>query len=45
MSDASAHELAEPMFRLQYPQQAALLASEDQKATANLADLTSLRRR
>jgi len=45
MSDASADQLAEPMFRLQYPQQAALLAKEDQKATANLTDLTALRRR
>jgi peptidoglycan hydrolase FlgJ len=45
MSDASAEGFAEPMFRLQFPQQAALLAKEDQKATANLTDLTSLRRR
>ena len=45
MSDASAEGFAEPMFRLQFPQQAALLAKEDQKATANLTDLTTLRRR
>jgi peptidoglycan hydrolase FlgJ len=45
MSEASAEKFADPMFRLQFPQQAELLAAEDKKSTASMTDLTSLRRR
>jgi Rod binding domain-containing protein len=45
MSEASAEKFADPMFRLQFPQQAALLAEEDKKSANSLTDLTSLRRR
>ena len=45
MTEASADKFADPMFRLQFPQQAALLAKEDQRAAADLTDLSGLRRR
>ena len=45
MTEASADKFADPMFRLQFPQQAALLAEEDKKAAASLTDLNGLRRR
>ena len=45
MTEASADQFADPMFRLQFPQQASLLAEQHKKATASLSDLTSLRRR
>lgn len=45
MTEASADKFAEPMFRLQFPQQAALLAKENQRAAADLTDLSGLRRR
>jgi Rod binding domain-containing protein len=45
MTTASADKFADPMFRLQFPKQAALLAEEAQKSAANLTDLSGLRRR
>ena len=45
MTTASADQFADPMFRLQFPQQAALLAEEDKNAAASLTDLSTLRRR
>jgi Rod binding domain-containing protein len=45
MTTASADKFADPMFRLQFPQQAALLESEDRKAVGTLTDLSALRRR
>jgi Rod binding domain-containing protein len=45
MTEASAEQFADPMFRLQFPQQAELLAAEDKKAAAGLTDLSVLRRR
>ncbi len=45
MTKASADKFADPMFRRQFPKQAALLAEEDKKSAANIGDLSSLRRR
>jgi len=45
MTESSADKFADPMFRLQFPKQAALLAKEDQRAAADLTDLSGLRRR
>jgi Rod binding domain-containing protein len=45
MTESSADKFADPMFRLQFPQQAALLAKEDQKGASALTDLSTLRRR
>lgn len=45
MSAASADKLADPMFRLQFPQQAALVEQEDRQIAATLTDLDGLRRR
>jgi Rod binding domain-containing protein len=45
LTETSADKFADPMFRLQFPQQAALLAKEDQKGAAALTDLSTLRRR
>ena len=45
MTEASADSFADPMFRQQFPQQAALLADEQQTAAASLTDLSALRRR
>ena len=45
MTEASADKFADPMFRLQFPQQAALLAKEEQNGASALTDLSSLRRR
>jgi flagellar protein FlgJ len=45
MTKASAAKFVEPMFKKQFPQQAALLAEEDRQAAANLTDLGGLRRR
>lgn len=45
MTAASADQIADPMFRRQFPNQAALLASEQSKSTSSLADLEQLRRR
>jgi flagellar protein FlgJ len=45
LTEASADQFADPMFRIQFPQQAALLAEQDKKAAASLTDLSGLRRR
>jgi Rod binding domain-containing protein len=45
MTEATADQFAEPMFRLQFPEQAAVLAAADKKAAASLTDLSGLRRR
>lgn len=45
MTEATASTFADPMFRLQFPRQAALLAAEENQAASNLGDLTGLRRR
>lgn len=45
MSAASADQFAKPMFRQQFPRQAALLAAEEKQAAASFTDLSELRRR
>ena len=45
MNDTSAEQIAGPMFRLQFPRQAALLAAEEKQSEASLTDLSGLRRR
>jgi peptidoglycan hydrolase FlgJ len=47
MTEASADQIADPMFRLQFPKQAQLLAREvaEPNKKAQLTDLESLRRR
>jgi hypothetical protein len=45
MTKATADQFAEPMFRLQFPEQAKTLAEADKKAAASLTDLSGLRRR
>ena len=45
LTETSADKFADPMFRLQFPQQAALLAKEGQKGASTLTDLSGLRRR
>jgi peptidoglycan hydrolase FlgJ len=45
MTEASAEQFADPMFRLQFPQQASLLEAEDKNAAATVTDLSGLRRR
>jgi peptidoglycan hydrolase FlgJ len=45
LTEASADQFADPMFRLQFPRQAALLAEQDKQAEASLTDLSALRRR
>lgn len=44
MTEASADKIADPMFRQQFPQQAAVLARGERKGMMSLADLNSLRR-
>jgi Rod binding domain-containing protein len=44
MSDASAEQIAEPMFARQFPQQAKLLAEAEGETGSTLADLGALRR-
>lgn len=44
MTEASADQIADPMFRLQFPRQAALIAEADKQAAATMTDLSSLRR-
>jgi Rod binding domain-containing protein len=44
MSDASADQIAEPMFARQFPQQAKLLAEAESAAGRTLGDLGALRR-
>jgi Rod binding domain-containing protein len=45
MTEASAEQFADPMFRLQFPQQAAVLEKHEKQAAASLTDLSALRRR
>jgi len=45
MSDASAAQFADPMFRLQFPAQAERIAQSEAAQAANLGDLSALRRR
>jgi peptidoglycan hydrolase FlgJ len=45
MTTASAAKFADPMFRKQFPQQAALLAEQDKRSAARITDLSNLRRR
>ena len=45
MSEASAEQFAEPMFRQQFPRQAALLSGEGRRQAASLSDLSALRAR
>lgn len=45
MTEASSSQFADPMFRQQFPQQAALLAEADGEHRASLGDLSALRRR
>ncbi len=44
MTEASADQIADPMFRQQFPQQAAVLAKHAASSTPSLKDLGSLRR-
>jgi peptidoglycan hydrolase FlgJ len=44
MTTASADQLADPMFRQQFPQQAQLIEQAASKTPAGLSDLQSLRR-
>lgn len=44
MTEASADTIADPMFRQQFPQQAAILARSDKHAMLSLSDLGPLRR-
>ena len=44
MTEASADQIAEPMFRQQFPWQAALLSGESRRQTASLSDLSALRK-
>lgn len=45
MSDASASQIADPMFARQFPRQAKLIADAEKHAPGALGDLASLRRR
>ena len=45
MTEASADQIADPMFRRQFPKEAALLASQQSESAASMADLIQLRRR
>ena len=45
MTETSADQIAEPMFRQQFPQQAELLNAEKRRAAASLTDISQLRRR
>ena len=45
MTEVSADQIANPMFRLQFPRQAAMIAEADKQAAASMTDLSSLRRR
>lgn len=45
MSEASADQIAEPMFRKQFPRQWQLLADEQDRKSDSLSDLSALRRR
>ncbi|NOY29780.1 MAG: hypothetical protein GXP28_06265 [Planctomycetes bacterium] len=45
MTKSSADKIADPMFRQQFPKQAAILRRAEETATPSLADLDQLRRR
>lgn len=45
MTEASADQIADPMFRQQFPRQAQLLAQETKSRNPSLADLQQLTRR
>ena len=45
MTEASAHEIADPMFRQQFPREAALLEAQSELGQVTLDDLQSLARR
>jgi peptidoglycan hydrolase FlgJ len=45
MSEASADQIAEPMFRQQFPRQWKMLAEEKARTTGSMGDLSALRRR
>ena len=45
MSESTAPQIADPMFRQQFPQQARLLAAHEQKPVESLSSLENLRRR
>ena len=45
MSNATASQIADPIFARQFPQQAKLLAHAEKATAASISDLTGLRRR
>jgi Rod binding domain-containing protein len=45
MSEASADQISEPMFRQQFPRQWKLLADQESQKAASMSDLSGLRRR
>ena len=45
MTEARAHEIADPMFRQQFPREAALLKAQEELGQASLDDLQGLVRR
>jgi peptidoglycan hydrolase FlgJ len=45
MSDASADQISEPMFRQQFPRQWKMLAEAEGQSAATMGDLSNLRRR
>jgi len=45
MSEASADQITEPMFRQQFPRQWKMLAEAERQSAASMGDLSSLRRR
>jgi peptidoglycan hydrolase FlgJ len=45
MSNATASQIADPIFARQFPRQAKLLADAEKATTASVSDLTGLRRR
>lgn len=45
MTEVSADQIADPMFRQQFPQQAELLSRAEEKQTSTFAELLDLRRR
>jgi len=45
MTEASADSIADPMFRQQFPRQAAVLEEHESQVSNSLSDLNSLRRR
>jgi Rod binding domain-containing protein len=45
MTEASADQIAEPMFRQQFPRQWKMLADEKSQSAASMGDLNALRKR